>query len=56
MRAPMRSINENGSSGSASYCRPVRAALPWLMILLLFLVMVTYIPQISLFLPELVFD
>ena len=34
----------------------VRAALPWLMILLLFLVMVTYIPQISLFLPELVFD
>ena len=34
----------------------LQAALPWLMILLLFLVMVTYIPQISLFLPELVFD
>jgi C4-dicarboxylate transporter DctM subunit len=33
-----------------------RAALPWLTILLLFLVMVTYIPQISLFLPNLIFD
>ena len=31
-----------------------RAALPWLMVLLVFLVMVTYIPQISLFLPDLV--
>lgn len=30
----------------------VRAALPWLMILLLFLVIVTYVPQVSLFLPE----
>ncbi|MGP1681710.1 MAG: TRAP transporter large permease [Giesbergeria sp.] len=30
-----------------------RAALPWLMVLLVFLVMVTYIPQISLFLPNL---
>ena len=30
-----------------------RAALPWLMVLLVFLMMVTYIPQISLFLPEL---
>ena len=30
----------------------VRAALPWLMILLVFLIMITYIPQISLFLPE----
>jgi C4-dicarboxylate transporter, DctM subunit len=39
-----------------SIVQVVRAALPWLMILLLFLVMVTYIPQISLFLPELVFD
>ncbi|MFO7543251.1 MAG: TRAP transporter large permease subunit [Thiobacillus sp.] len=32
------------------------AALPWLMVLLTFLVMVTYIPQISLFLPQLLFD
>lgn len=30
----------------------VRAALPWLLILLTFLIMITYIPQISLFLPE----
>jgi C4-dicarboxylate transporter DctM subunit len=30
----------------------LRAALPWLLILLIFLVMITYIPQISLFLPE----
>ena len=33
-----------------------KAALPWLMILLLFLILVTYIPQISLFLPALMFD
>jgi C4-dicarboxylate transporter, DctM subunit len=30
----------------------VRAALPWLSVLLVFLVIVTYVPQISLFLPE----
>ncbi len=30
----------------------VRAALPWLMILLCFLVIITYVPQVSLFLPE----
>ena len=34
----------------------VRAALPWLSILLGFLVIVTYVPQISLFLPNLLFD
>jgi C4-dicarboxylate transporter, DctM subunit len=34
----------------------VRAALPWLSILLIFLMMVTYIPQISLFLPNLLFN
>ncbi|MGE5146026.1 MAG: TRAP transporter large permease, partial [Candidatus Eiseniibacteriota bacterium] len=33
----------------------VRAALPWLMILLTFLVIVTYIPQVSLFLPDALF-
>ncbi|MCW5700101.1 MAG: TRAP transporter large permease, partial [Rhodospirillales bacterium] len=32
----------------------VRAALPWLMVLLGFLIIVTYVPQISLFLPELI--
>ncbi|MGQ9369820.1 TRAP transporter large permease [Azospirillum sp. ST 5-10] len=33
----------------------VRAALPWLMILLTFLVLVTYVPIISTFLPDLMF-
>ena len=37
-----------------SLVQVARAALPWLMVLLVFLVMVTYIPQISLFLPDLV--
>ncbi|MBW5460632.1 TRAP transporter large permease subunit, partial (plasmid) [Pseudomonas aeruginosa] len=31
----------------------IRAALPWLMILLLFLILVTYVPLISLWLPGL---
>jgi C4-dicarboxylate transporter DctM subunit len=30
----------------------IRAALPWLMILLVFLIMVTYLPFISLALPH----
>ncbi len=30
----------------------IKAALPWLCILLIFLVLITYVPQISLFLPE----
>jgi C4-dicarboxylate transporter DctM subunit len=30
----------------------IRAALPWLGLLLIFLIMITYIPQISLFLPD----
>ncbi|MDX1540520.1 MAG: TRAP transporter large permease subunit, partial [Geminicoccaceae bacterium] len=33
----------------------VKAALPWLMILLLFLGLITYIPAISLFLPNLLY-
>jgi C4-dicarboxylate transporter DctM subunit len=33
----------------------VRAALPWLSVLLVFLVLVTYIPQLSLWLPRLLF-
>jgi C4-dicarboxylate transporter, DctM subunit len=32
----------------------VGAALPWLSILLVFLVIITYVPQVSLFLPELI--
>ncbi|HEB94990.1 MAG TPA: TRAP transporter large permease subunit [Sedimenticola thiotaurini] len=30
----------------------IRAALPWLMLLLLFLMVITYVPKVSLFLPE----
>ncbi|MHA1563753.1 MAG: TRAP transporter large permease subunit, partial [Alphaproteobacteria bacterium] len=33
----------------------VRAALPWLMILLVFLMLVTYVPVLSTFLPNLLF-
>jgi C4-dicarboxylate transporter DctM subunit len=33
----------------------VRAALPWLMVLLSFLVIVTYVPSIALWLPNLLF-
>ncbi len=33
----------------------VKAAMPWLMVMLSFLIIVTYIPQISLFLPRLLF-
>ena len=38
-----------------SLVQVTKAALPWLSVLLLFLVMVTYIPQIALFLPDMVF-
>ncbi len=30
----------------------IRAALPWLLLLLFFLIIITYVPQVSLFLPE----
>ncbi|WP_418316635.1 TRAP transporter large permease [Piscinibacter sakaiensis] len=39
-----------------SLVQVTKAALPWLSVLLIFLVMVTYIPQISLFLPNLLFN
>ena len=39
-----------------SLVQVVKAALPWLMILLAFLVLVTYVPWLSLALPNLVFD
>lgn len=32
-----------------------RAALPWTLVLLLFLVIITYVPAIALFLPNLLF-
>jgi C4-dicarboxylate transporter DctM subunit len=39
-----------------SIMQVTRAALPWLMVLLVFLVIITYIPQITLFLPNLLFN
>ena len=39
-----------------SLVQVVRAALPWLTVLLVFLVLVTYVPAISLTLPNLIFD
>lgn len=36
-----------------SLMQVTRAALPWLSVLLMFLMMITYIPQISLWLPQL---
>jgi C4-dicarboxylate transporter DctM subunit len=33
----------------------IRAALPWLSILLAFLVFITYVPQVTLWLPNLLF-
>jgi C4-dicarboxylate transporter DctM subunit len=38
-----------------SIMQVAKAALPWTMVLLAFLVMVTYIPAITLFLPNLLF-
>jgi C4-dicarboxylate transporter DctM subunit len=38
-----------------SIMQVVRAALPWTLILLLFLVIVTYVPVMTLFLPNLLF-
>lgn len=38
-----------------SMMQVIRAALPWLMVLLVFLVIVTYIPFISLWLPDMLF-
>ena len=38
-----------------SIMQVVRAALPWLSVLLVFLVIITYVPQISLLLPNLLF-
>ena len=38
-----------------SIARVVRAALPWSLVLLVFLVIVTYIPAITLWLPGLMF-
>ena len=46
-------LRANGITGE-SLLWATRAALPWLMILLLSLIIITYVPQVSLFLPELI--
>ena len=38
-----------------SIMQVTRAALPWLMVLLSFLAIITYIPQITMYLPDLLF-
>ena len=38
-----------------SVVQVVKAAFPWLMILFLFLILVTYVPPLSTFLPNLMF-
>jgi C4-dicarboxylate transporter DctM subunit len=38
-----------------SIMQVVQASLPWLLILLVFLVVITYVPWLSLVLPDLVF-
>jgi C4-dicarboxylate transporter DctM subunit len=38
-----------------SVAQVVRAAMPWLSVLLVFLVLVTYVPSLSLYLPNLLF-
>jgi C4-dicarboxylate transporter DctM subunit len=45
----------NGITGM-SLVQVTRAALPWLSVLLVFLMAITYILQISLLLPQLLFD
>ena len=39
-----------------SIVQVTKAALPWLMVLLVFLAIITYVPQITLFLPDLMFN
>ena len=39
-----------------SIMQVTKAALPWLMVLLVFLAIITYVPQITLFLPDLLFN
>lgn len=55
MVTPPVGLNLFVASGvsNLSLTQVIRASLPWLVLLLAFLVLVTYVPQISLFLPEL---
>ena len=53
----MRTVQELETAGVAGMplWEVVKAAMPWLMVMLSFLIIVTYIPGISLFLPRLLF-
>ncbi len=58
MVTPPVGLNLFVTSGitNMSIMQVTHAALPWLMVLLTFLALVTYIPEISLFLPDLLFN
>ncbi|MFH2135592.1 MAG: TRAP transporter large permease subunit [Pseudomonadota bacterium] len=58
MVTPPVGLNLFVTSGitNMSIMEVTHAALPWLMVLLTFLALVTYIPEISLFLPDLLFN
>ena len=58
MVTPPVGLNLFVTSGitNMSIVQVTHAALPWLLVLLVFLAMVTYIPSITLFLPNLMFD
>ena len=58
MVTPPVGLNLFVTSGitNMSIVQVTHAALPWLLVLLTFLAMVTYIPQIALFLPDLLFN
>ncbi len=58
MVTPPVGLNLFVTSGitNMSIMEVTRAALPWLMVLLVFLMIITYIPQITLFLPNLLFN
>ncbi|MGB7304109.1 MAG: TRAP transporter large permease subunit [Burkholderiaceae bacterium] len=58
MISPTVGLNLFVTSGitGMSLVQVTRAALPWLSVLLLFLVIITYEPQVALFLPNMIFD
>jgi len=58
MVTPPVGLNLFVTSGitNMSIMQVTHAALPWLLVLLVFLALVTYIPAISLFLPDLLFN
>jgi TRAP-type C4-dicarboxylate transport system permease large subunit len=53
-RAIKAAVRHSGIT-NISVVEVVRAALPWLGILLIFLILITYVPAISTFLPNLLY-